>query len=69
MNRELIDLLKNGKKLTRKIWTHKQYIFMDNETLYIYWCADKEQPFIKEANQDNFPYEELFEDDWIVFEN
>lgn len=67
MDYKLINLLKTGKKLTRKTWINKQYIFMENETLYIYWCADKERSFIKEANQDNFPYEELFEDDWVVF--
>lgn len=68
MNNELIKLLKNGTKLTRKNWLGKQYIYMDNETLYIYWIGDEEKPFIKEANQDNFPYEELFEEDWIVYQ-
>ena len=67
MNRELINLLKNGKKLSRKAWNKKQYIYMEGETLYLYWIADKERSFIKEANQDNFPYEELFEDDWVIF--
>ena len=70
MNKELIDLLKKGKKLTRKAWKSGiQYIFMEKETLYIYWCVENEQAWIKEANQDNFAYEELFEEDWIVFED
>lgn len=70
MNKELIDLLKKGKKLTRKSWkSGTQYIYMEQETLFIYWCVENEQPWIKEANQDNFPYEELFEEDWIVFED
>ena len=67
MDFKIINLLKTGKNITRKSWDNKQYIFMEKETLYIYWCADKERSFIKEANQDNFPYEELFEEDWIVF--
>lgn len=68
MNKELIDLLKQGAKLTRKSWDNKQYLFMEDETLYIHWIADKDQSFVKEANQDNFPYEELFEEDWIAFQ-
>lgn len=68
MNVELIKLLKNGTKLTRKAWTNKQYIYMEKETLFIYWKADKDREFIKEANQDNFSYKELFEDDWIVYQ-
>lgn len=69
MNTDMIKLLKDGQKLTRKSWTGKQYIYMEKETIYIYWFAEKERPWIKEANQDNFPYEELFEDDWIVFQD
>lgn len=67
MNTEMIKLLKDGLKLTRKSWKGKQYIYMEKETIYIYWFAEKERPYIKEANQDNFPYEELFEEDWVVF--
>lgn len=67
MDFKLINLLKTGKNITRKSWDNKQYLFMLNEKVYIFWFADKEKPLIKEANQDNFSYKELFEDDWVVF--
>lgn len=67
MNKELLEQLKQGQKLTRKAWGNIQYIFMKNERLYISWF-DYEGKFTKEANQDCFRYEELFKDDWFIFE-